>query len=362
MIPVSKPYFPIANKVEVMRAVNSGWISSIGPYFQKLEHSFESHYNRSPVFVSNGTVALSLALETLGIQANDKVLLPEYTFVASANAVRHIGAIPVFVGCNKATMSMDLVDLKLKLEEDVKAIIVVPLYGIPPDYDVIQDLVSNRDIKVIEDAAEAHFASSRGIEVGTFGDASCFSFYGNKIITSGEGGVILFREKRHALTALHLRDHAMSKTKRYWHDKVGYNYRMTNIQASLLYWQFTHRNKIVSKRKRVFELYSKYLGGKKNLLLHNSVNEKEITVGYWLVTLNLTSCISEDRRDALIEILSENGIDSRPTFYNLATMPMYSTSPLKNEYIWGISLPTYIGLRENQIKKICKIVMNYLER
>ena len=360
MIPVSKPYFPIGNKLEVIKAVNSGWISSLGPYFHRLEQDFADYYLRHPVFVSNGTVALSLALETLGIGPNDKVLVPEYTFVATANAVRHVGAIPVFVRCEKRTMSVDLVDLEAKLLEDIKALILVPLYGIPLKYDKIRDLIKDKNLKVVEDAAESHFASYKGQEIGTFGDASCFSFYGNKIITSGEGGVILYKEKSTSQKAKHLRDHAMSDTKRYWHDAVGYNYRMTNIQASLLFWQFKHREKIVAKRKRVFDLYSKHLGEMQNILLHNSSDQEGIIMGYWLVTLNLTFTISLEQRDELIKTLLEEGIDSRPTFYNLANMPMYCSGDRNEEYIWGLSLPTFVGLKEKQIKKICQIIVKYL--
>ena len=362
MIPISKPYFPFGNKLEVIKAVNSGWISSLGPYFEKLEQSFEDHYQRFPVFVSNGTVALSLALETLGIKENDEVLLPDYTFVATANAVRHIGAIPVFVKSNVRSMSLDFNDLQLKLSDKIKAIILVPLYGIPLEYDRVLKVVKDRNIKIVEDAAESHFAIYKGREIGTFGDASCFSFYGNKIITSGEGGVILYKNEEYALRAKHLRDHAMSKSKRYWHDEVGYNYRMTNIQASLLYWQFKHRNSIVAKRKRIFDLYSKYFNDKPDLLLHHVVNDEEIKVGYWLVTINLTSVISLKERDELINILAKNNIDSRPTFYKLSNMPMYNSSSQEEEYIWGISLPTYIGLREKNIKKICQIVLQYLAK
>src|SRR5271166_6478706 len=234
MIPVSQPALSQLEIDYVTDAMKSGWVSSLGAYIDAFEKKF-AHYcgTQYAVSVCNGTVGLHLALKTLGVGEGDEVIVPDLTFVDTANAVVTARGIPVIVDVCRDTYCIDPAAIIKAITPSTRAIIPVHLYGHPANMAAIIDIAREHNLYVIEDAAEAHGASINGVRVGGFGNCGVFSFYGNKIITSGEGGMITTNDLSFYTKARLLRDHAMSKEVRYWHTEIGYNYRITNLQAAL---------------------------------------------------------------------------------------------------------------------------------
>src|SRR6266496_1099800 len=233
-VPVAEPDIGERELAYVTDAVRSGWISSSGVYVDRFESSFAALCGvRHAVAVANGTVALHLALRAAGIGAGDEVIVPSLTFAATAAAVVHAGAAPVFVESTAHYWCMDPVAVEAALGPRTRAIIPVHLYGHPADMDALHEIARSRHLVVIEDAAEAHGARCRGRVVGSIGDLGCFSFYGNKIMTTGEGGMVTTNDSALATHMRFLKNHAMEPQRRYWHSEVGFNYRMTNLQAAV---------------------------------------------------------------------------------------------------------------------------------
>ncbi|MFH1323972.1 MAG: DegT/DnrJ/EryC1/StrS family aminotransferase [Nanoarchaeota archaeon] len=355
MIPVAEPFLGEKELEYVTDCVKSGWISSMGKYVNLFEGGFSKYCNsKHGVAVSNGTVALHLALAALGIGKGDEVIIPDLTFVATANAVAYTGAKPVMADIDKETWCIDTEKIKDKLTKKTKAIIPVHLYGHPCDMDPIMELADGREIKVIEDAAEAHGAEYKGKKVGSIGHIGCFSFYGNKIITTGEGGICLTDDEKLAERMRFLKDHGMSKEKRYWYDEIAYNYRMTNIQAALGVAQLEKIDKIVEAKRKNAQIYNSLLKGLKDIVLPA---EKEWAKNvYWMYSILV------DNRDELIKKLEKNGIDSRPFFYPIHQLPMYKLDgqfPVSNEVsIKGINLPSSPTLAREQIEHIVKVIIS----
>ena len=257
-IPILEPKLGAEELKNVIDCVESGWISSNGKYVETFETKFgELHSRRSAVAVSNGTVALHLALVTLGIGPGDEVIVPSLTFAASAAAIIHAGATPVFCECD-TTLCIDPNEIQPLINKKTKAILVVHLYGRIAEIQKIQKIASLYNLLLIEDAAEALGSILDNNLAGTFSDAATFSFFGNKTITTGEGGMIVFKEHHFAEKAKILRDHGMSKAKRYWHDLIGFNYRMTNLQAAIGVAQHGKLPEIIKAKRHVFKLYKEY--------------------------------------------------------------------------------------------------------
>ena len=255
-LPVAEPDLGSLEESYVLDAVRSGWVSSIGPYVGRFESGFAEFTGvRHAVAVSNGTTAIHLALLAAGVGPGDEVVVPALTFVATAAAVRHAGAEPVFVDSEPGVGTMDPAALARALSPRTKAVIPVHLYGNAADMDPILELARKRGLFVIEDAAEAHGAKDRGRIVGSMGHVGVFSFYGNKILTTGEGGAVVTDDDALAVRVRFLKDHAMDPSRRYWHPEVGYNYRMTNVQAALGCAQLERYGELTAKRQRVLDLY-----------------------------------------------------------------------------------------------------------
>lgn len=246
----------------VLDAFISGWISSKGPHVQKFEEDFSRFVGkRHGVAVSNGTVALHLALVALRVGPGDEVIVPDLTFAATINAVLYCGATPVIVDVDRWTWCMSRDIVERACTSRTKAIIPVHLYGRPAEIGPIAEFARSRDIAVVEDCAEAHGARYRDRAVGQFGDVSCFSFYANKIVTTGEGGMCLADSPELAQSLRILRDHGMSPDRSYWHERVGYNYRMTNLQAAIGQSQILRVNEVLNSNARIAALYRQALKG-----------------------------------------------------------------------------------------------------
>lgn len=341
--PISMPDLAGNELKYVVDCVSSGWISSQGQYVKRFEEDFSTFtQSKFGIAVMNGTVALHLALLALGIGEGDEVILPDLTFAATINAVLYVGAKPVIVDVGIDDWCISPVAIEKAITTKTKAIIPVHLYGQVCNMDLIMEIARKYHLKVIEDCAEAHGAEFNGQKVGSFGDIGCFSFFANKIITTGEGGMCVTNSESLAEELFVLRDHGMSKTKRYWHEKVGYNYRLTNLQAAIGCAQLENIRSILEKREEIEKSYIDGLKDVKEISFQGKFNKrKKVT---WLTSALLRPTID---REAFIKKMSTVGIDIRPFFYPLSTMPIYAQfsndqgNPVALELSQrGINLPT----------------------
>jgi len=259
-ISVASPLLNGNELAYVTDCIKTNWISSQGKYVKEFEKLFTEYHNgMRSLAVSNGTVALHLALEALKIKKGDEVLVADFTFAASVNSIIYTGATPVLVDIEPDTWNIDIHKAELLVTSNTKAIMPVHLYGHPCDMDSIIEFAKKHKLLIIEDCAEALGSFYKGKPVGVFGDAATFSFYGNKTITTGEGGMIIFKNEDVAERASMLRDHGMQKTRRYWHQEVGYNYRLTNIQAAIGVAQFERLGEFIAAKRRIAKTYSETL-------------------------------------------------------------------------------------------------------
>jgi perosamine synthetase len=361
MIPVAEPKLGGNELKYVTDCVSSGWISSIGKYIKKFEEEFSKFSDtKYGIATSSGTTALHLALVTFGIGKGDEVIIPTLSFIATANCVTYTGAKPIFVDSEPRTWNMDPEKVKEKITDNTKAIVPVHLYGHPVDMDPIMDLAEEYSLVVIEDAAEAHGAEYRKRKVGSIGHVGCFSFYGNKIITTGEGGMITTNDEEFMNKAMMLRDHAMSKEKRYWHPYMGYNYRMTNMQAAVGLAQVEKIEEYIEIKRKNAKKYNERLGGISSITLPPEMEWAKNV--YWLYSI----LVDNIPRDDFTTRLREKEIDSRPFFYPMHTQPPYAD--YSNEKLEvaediakrGVSLPSATTLKEDEIDYICKTIAETL--
>ena len=311
-IPISQPSIGDNEIQYVTDAIKSGWVSSLGKYIDLFEEKFAKYCGtKYAIATSNGTTALHLTLASLGIKSGDEVIIPNFTFIATANAVKYTGAKVVTVDINQDSLCISTKAIISAITPKTKAIIPVHIYGHPAEMDSIIRIAKKNKLFVIEDAAEAHGAEINNKRVGGIGDAGVFSFYGNKIITSGEGGMITTNDQTLYEKIRYLRDHAMSKDKKYWHTEIGFNYRMTNLQAALGLAQFYRIDEIITKKKQIFSWYKNYLNGELNLKLNFERNGVKNV--FWVICVEING-INEKERDDLIKKLKNKNIDSRPYF------------------------------------------------
>lgn len=358
-------YFPVAvpafngNEFKYLTdAFMSTWISSSGEYINRFENSFSKYSDcQYGVSVSNGTSALHLSLIALGIGKGDEVIIPDLTFAATINTVLHANATPVIVDIEEDSWCINPTEIEKAITPKTKAIIPVHIYGQVCDMEAIMDIAKRHNLKVIEDCAEAHGAMYDNKKVGSFGDIGCFSFFGNKVITTGEGGMCTTNNTDLDEKMRILRDHGMSKTKRYWHDVIGYNYRMTNIQAAIGLAQLERIDDIHKNRQFYEEIYKRILKKTPGIQFqkNNLENRKKIT---WLTSILVNQSIN---RDSYIQKLKDNGIDARPFFYPLSDMEIYKSYCKTFTKIThkisgrGLNLPTYENLKNiNGIKDILR--------
>lgn len=364
-IPVAEPYIGDEELKNVIEAVKSGWISSKGKFIEEFEREFAKYCGvKYGVATANGTVALHLALKALGIGKGDEVIVPALTFVATANAVTYCNAKPVFVDSHPEYWCINPEKIEEKITPKTKAIIPVHLYGHPCDMDRIMEIARNYNLYVIEDAAEAHGAEYKSRKIGSFGDISCFSFYGNKMITTGEGGMCLTNNEELAERMRNLRDHAMSKNRRYWHETVGFNYRMTNLQAAVGVAQLKKLDELIKKKRQIAKWYAeelKELEEKELVKLHPEMDWAKCV--YWMYSI-LIENKAKISRNELMKKLEDMGIETRPFFVPMHLLPMYNSGerlPIAEDLAKrGLNLPSGVSLKLNQIKQIGKSVRTML--
>lgn len=360
-IPIASPAIGEKELRYVTDAVLSGWISSQGKYISLFEQEFARFCDsKYAVAVANGTVALHLALTVAGVEAGDEVIVPALTFVATASAVKHCHARPVFVDVEPDTWNMDPEQIEAAITSRTKAIIPVHLYGNPCRMDHIMEIARKHNLTVIEDAAEAHGAEFAGKRTGSIGRMGCFSFYGNKLITTGEGGAIVCQDPAVNERLRILRDHGMSPTRKYWHDSVGYNYRMTNIQAAVGVAQLERWATIIGAKERIRAFYDANLPKRGLIRSHEYPSGKSVC---WLYTFCLDPSVHRIGRDELLAKLKENGVDGRPVFYPIPDMPPYYHSDCLTRFPvarriseQGLSLPSSGDLTKEKLQRICDVV------
>jgi len=355
MIPVSEPNLSGREEEYVLDAVRSTYVSSFGPYLDKFELQFAAYVGaRHAVAVSNGTAALHLALAALSLSPGDEVIVPNITFIASANTVRLAGLVPVLADVEAQTWNLDVRSAERLITERTRAVMPVHLYGNPCDMDALRELAERRGLILLEDAAEAIGARFRGRHVGTFGKLGTFSFYGNKTITTGEGGVVVTDDAALAQRMRMLKGHGMSPVRRYWFDEAGFNYRMTNVQAAIGCAQLERIDALVALKRRNAALYDRHLSPEFGRAREQPGGEH----AHWMFTALVPATLP---RDLFAERLRAQGVDSRPFFYPLSDMPPYRgarfelSPPIRELAARGITLPSSTLLREEQIVSICAI-------
>ncbi len=363
-ISIANPVFNGNEKKYLMECIDTGWVSANGRFIQEFEEKFAEFCGaKYALACSNGTVSLHLILAALGIGPGDEVLMPVLTYIATANAVRYCGATPVFVDSEEGTFNMDPKKIEEKITSRTKAIMPVHLYGLPANMEAIMEIADRHHIPVVEDAAEAHGAEYKGQRVGSFGIASSFSFFGNKIITCGEGGMVTTNDEALYQRMKLLKGQAVSPDKRYWHVDVGYNYRMTNMQAAVGLGQLENIDWHIQQRKRIADLYKEYLKGAEQYVKLQEVPENYKSV-FWMSNVILQDRVAKER-DAVMGEMEQCDIEMRPVFYPVHIMPPYlaeeESYPVAEKLsARGISLPSHAMLQEQDVKYICDCLKKIL--
>jgi len=382
--PGLRPTIPVADVVldgnelkYLTQCVQGNWISSAGPFVPEFERRFAAAMGcEYGVACASGTVALHLALAALGVGPGDEVIIPAFTMIATINAVTYTGAAAVLVDSHHETWNIDEAQIEAKITDRTRAIIVVHTYGNPAQMDRITQLARHRNLYVIEDAAEAHGAQFRGRPVGSLGDIACFSFYANKIIATGEGGMLTTNNPEIATVARNLKDHSFSTERHFWHQRLGFNYRMTNLQAAVGLAQTERLDKLVEKRISTAARYRDLLSNIKGLTLppnrptiqkkdqryvqdESQNNDKNV---YWMFGL-LVEKEFGCSRDELRAFLANAGIETRTFFIPIHLQPIYFETYRGQRYPIaealcqkGMYLPSGPGLTDAEIQYIAKTI------
>lgn len=355
-ISIAVPVFNGNEKKYLNECIDTGWVSANGRFVDEFQSGFADFCgSKYALACSNGTVTLHLALLALNIGPGDEVIMPALTYIATANAVAYCGATPVFVDSEPDTWNISPEAIEKAITPRTKAIIPVHLYGLPSNMTQIMAIAKKHGIPVIEDAAEAHGAKWDGKVVGSIGDVGSFSFFGNKIITSGEGGMLVTDDADLMSRMKLLRSQGVDPNKRYWHLECAYNYRMTNMQAAVGLGQLENIQWHLQNRQRIAQLYKKHLAGMEDLITAQSV-PAEATHSYWMYTIMLTDQVKKER-DEVMRAMEACNIEMRPAFYPMHIMPPYYDNSLNlpnAEKIGarGINLPTHALLEEEHIAYI----------
>ncbi len=361
-IPVNEPVISKEAKKNVHQALETGWLSSAGPFVKQFETDFAKYLGvKHGISVVNGTAALHVALLALGIGKGDEVIVPAFTMGSTWLAILYTGATPVFVDCELETFNIDVSKIEKKITNKTKAILPVHLYGHSSDMDAINKIAAKHKLYVIEDAAEAHGGEYKGKRCGSMSNISCFSFYANKIITTGEGGMLLTDDDNIAKEAMKLKDLYHSDKKRFIHEKVGYNYRFTNLQAAVGCGELKNINKYIKKKIWMADKYEKGLRGVPGI--KTPVTMKDVKNVYWMYGIVIDKKNFGMSKDELRAKLKESGIDTRDFFYPPEDQPVLKKF-VKGEkfpnarYLAdnGLYLPSGLAITTKQIARVVRVI------
>lgn len=363
-ISIAQPKLAGNERNYVIDCLETNWVSSIGKYIDAFEMTFAKFCNVThAIATSNGTTALHLALVALDLQPGDEVIIPTVTYIATANAVRYCGATPILVDVCPDTLNINPNAIAEKITPKTRGIIAVHLYGHPAEMQPINELATMHGLWVVEDAAEAHGAEYLGQKVGRLGTCATFSFFGNKIITTGEGGMVTTNDAALATKLRLLRGQGMDLSRRYWFSVVGYNYRMTNIQAAIGLAQMETIDKALSDRDILATWYNDALIELQDMIILPKAQPWAKSV-YWMYNIFLKTG-DGFKRDAVMCELDKMGIETRPVFYPMHLLPPYQESvcyPVAD--LWtarGINLPTHQGLTSDDVQRIADSLKHILE-
>lgn len=362
-IPVASPDLGEVEERYVVDAIRSSWISSSGHYVNRFEKEFaELCGAKAAASVVNGTAALHLAVEATGFQPGDEVIVPSLTYIATANAVRYARGVPVFVDVDAATWCLDPGLVEQSISARTKGIIAVDLYGHPADMDRINAIASRHGLWVIEDAAEAHFARYKGRITGSLADMTVFSFFGNKIVTCGEGGAITTNNAAFDARIRLLRNQGMDPNRRYFFKVMGYNYRLTNLACALLCAQLERREWLINRRREIYRRYRERLSGIPGVGLQPVAPWAEVTP--WLFCATIDAERFGRTRDEVMAALQQSRIETRPFFIPVHQLPVYATAhrggplPITERLAAsGLNLPTFSGMTDAQIDRVCSALI-----
>ena len=367
-VPVNVPLVDGNERKYLDECISSGWISSEGPFVKQFEAQFATRVQRKQaVAVSSGTAALDLAVEALGIGPGDEVILPSFTIISCISQIVRSGAKPVLVDSDPLTWNMDSNQIAEKITKRTKAIMIVHIFGLPVDMDPIINIATKHNIKIIEDAAEMHGQSYKNKPCGSFGDISTFSFYPNKHITTGEGGMVVTDDEQLAEDCRSLRNLCFQSQERFVHERLGWNYRMTNMQAALGLAQLERLDEFVERKRRMGAKYTKMLRRLKNVQLPLSKMNYANNI-YWVFGLLLKDSIEFDAKEA-IKRLKEENIDCRPFFYPMHQQPVLikmgffqsESYPVAERLSKrGLYIPSGMALTDEQINRVAKKVIEVL--
>lgn len=360
-IPIYEPDLTGNEKKYLLEAFDSTWISSKGKFIDIFEKNFSLKTGiKNSISVSNGTVALHLALLALGLKEGDEVIVPSLTYIASVNSITYTGAKPIFADSLESTWQIDPESIRKKISSRTKAILVVHLYGHPCNMEEILNISKEFNLFVVEDCAEAFGSYFNEFHVGNFGDIATFSFFGNKTITTGEGGMVSTNSAELAEKVKRLKGQGLDPNKEYWHDIIGYNYRMTNICAAIGVAQLEQADSFINKKIELVNLYKKLLA---DAPISFQKDEPNVLNSYWIFSI-LTR--NQPERDELRDHLRGKGVETRPVFFPIHTMPMYKNSlmlPIAESLAYrGINLPSFPGLTKDQIRYISSEIINFFKR
>ncbi len=370
VIPVNEPLLNGNEKKYLCECIDTGWISSEGPFVKDFEKKFSGTINRKyGIAVSSGTAALEVAAQAIGICEGDEVIMPTFTIISCAIAVTKLGAIPVLVDSNIYTWNMNVDEIEAKITARTKAIIMVHLYGLPAEVDKILELAKKYNLKIIEDAAEMHGQTYYGKPCGSFGDISIFSFYPNKHITTGEGGMVVTDNEELAERCRLIRNLCFRKDVRYIHDEISDNYRFTNLQAAVGLAQLERLDEFVIKKRKMGKYYTKNLKNIDGLILPIERTEYADNI-YWVYGLVLQKDIQVDNK-TVQKLLAEEGVASRTFFWCMHEQPVFQKKRLfqgetysNAEYLArkGFYIPSGLAISRDQMDKVISGVQRVMDK
>ncbi len=362
VIPVCQPTLEGNEKKYVMQCMDTNWISSRGRFVDEFEEKFANYCGvRFGITTNSGTTALHLALATMGIKEGDEVIIPSFTMISTANAISYLDAEPVVVDVEPQTWNIDPDRIEEKITERTRAIIPIHTYGHPADMDRLQEIADKHGLAIVEDAAEAHGAEYKGRRVGSFGEMASFSFYANKIITTGEGGMIVTDNQERAELLQTMRNYGFTQERHFWHKVMGFSYRMTNLQAAIGLGQFERIKQLLGARRNNARLYNELLADVDGIT--TPPESEDVKSVYWMygVVVEDDFGMSKDR---LRQILADHGIETRSFFIPIHLQPIYSyllsdEFPVSEELgRKGFYLPSASSLKAHQIEYIADVIRN----
>lgn len=362
VIPVCQPTLEGNEKKYVMQCMETNWISSRGRFVDEFEEKFANYCGvRYGITTNSGTTALHLALATMGIKEGDEVIIPSFTMISTANAIAYLDAEPVVVDVEPLTWNIDPGLIEAKITDKTRAIIPIHTYGHPADMDRLKEIADRHKLAIVEDAAEAHGAEYKGRRVGSFGEMASFSFYANKIITTGEGGMIVTDNPERAELLQTMRNYGFTQERHFWHKVMGFSYRMTNLQAAIGLGQFERIDQLLEARRSNARLYNELLKDVPGIT--TPPEAEDVKSVYWMYGVLVEDDFGMSK-DRLRQVLADHGVETRSFFIPIHLQPIYSyllsdEFPVSEELgRKGFYLPSASSLKAHQIEFICDVIRN----